>query len=233
MWDPCVVGDSNPQIQVPRWWYLFGGGQRIKLLVAKTKFIFYPSVFAIFPPVFSLWPPFLAVDTRLSRRVVRDVALGRDLDAILHVYTTMVKPAFEEFAEPVGISGPPPLSPGMLCWVRCSFSFRPALAIRPHPSLVGLAFLLGLLYPADQEVRRSHHPTRVREHRRHRTGGAAPQIDITLTDLWVVVVLVHGNFLKNPAQTTWYLTFTLTLPFPLWRDRILTGSAHQADPGNC
>jgi len=39
-------------------------------------------------------------DTRLSRRVVRDVALGRDLDAILHVYTTMVKPAFEEFAEP-------------------------------------------------------------------------------------------------------------------------------------
>ena len=31
MWDPCVVGDSNLQIQVPRWWYLFGGGQRIKL----------------------------------------------------------------------------------------------------------------------------------------------------------------------------------------------------------
>ena len=34
MWDPCVVGDSNPQIQVPRWWYLFGGGQRIKLVFA-------------------------------------------------------------------------------------------------------------------------------------------------------------------------------------------------------
>ena len=31
MWDPCVVGDSNPQIQVPRWWYLFWGGQRINL----------------------------------------------------------------------------------------------------------------------------------------------------------------------------------------------------------
>lgn len=46
------------------------------------------------------------LDTRLSRRVVRDVALGRDLDAILHVYTTMVKPAFEEFAEPVGTTGP-------------------------------------------------------------------------------------------------------------------------------
>eukprot|EP00040_Diaphanoeca_grandis_P004969 m.30796 g.30796 ORF g.30796 m.30796 type:complete len:260 (-) comp16345_c0_seq1:46-825(-) len=42
----------------------------------------------------------LASDTRLSRRVTRDVARGRDLADVLTNYTTMVKPAFEEFAEP-------------------------------------------------------------------------------------------------------------------------------------
>lgn len=39
-------------------------------------------------------------DIRLSTRVVRDVGLGRELDTILEQYITMVKPAFEEFAEP-------------------------------------------------------------------------------------------------------------------------------------
>ncbi|KAK2171671.1 hypothetical protein NP493_1043g00005 [Ridgeia piscesae] len=40
-------------------------------------------------------------DTRLSRRVVRDIEeRGRDLDQILHQYTSLVKPAFEEFCLP-------------------------------------------------------------------------------------------------------------------------------------
>lgn len=40
-------------------------------------------------------------DTRLSRRVVRDVEEhGRSLDQILHQYMTLVKPAFEEFCLP-------------------------------------------------------------------------------------------------------------------------------------
>ena len=40
-------------------------------------------------------------DTRLSRRVLRDAAeRGRSIDAILHQYTTFVKPAFEEFCLP-------------------------------------------------------------------------------------------------------------------------------------
>jgi len=40
-------------------------------------------------------------DTRLSRRVMRDMKeRGRDLEQILHQYTTHVKPAFEEFCLP-------------------------------------------------------------------------------------------------------------------------------------
>ena len=40
-------------------------------------------------------------DTRLSRRVLRDISeRGRDLEKVLHQYTTLVKPAFEEFCIP-------------------------------------------------------------------------------------------------------------------------------------
>ena len=40
-------------------------------------------------------------DVRLSRRVLRDVQRGRDLEQILTQYTAFVKPAFEEFCLPV------------------------------------------------------------------------------------------------------------------------------------
>ncbi|KAK7131594.1 hypothetical protein R3I94_016650 [Phoxinus phoxinus] len=39
-------------------------------------------------------------DVRLSRRVLRDMKRGRDLEQILSQYTTFVKPAFEEFCLP-------------------------------------------------------------------------------------------------------------------------------------
>ncbi|XP_053710779.1 uridine-cytidine kinase 1 [Synchiropus splendidus] len=39
-------------------------------------------------------------DVRLSRRVLRDMSRGRDLEQILTQYTTFVKPAFEEFCLP-------------------------------------------------------------------------------------------------------------------------------------
>jgi len=40
-------------------------------------------------------------DTRLARRVLRDIEdRGRDLEHVLHQYTTLVKPAFEEFCLP-------------------------------------------------------------------------------------------------------------------------------------
>ena len=41
-------------------------------------------------------------DTRLARRVLRDIEdRGRDLEHVLLQYTTLVKPAFEEFCLPV------------------------------------------------------------------------------------------------------------------------------------
>ncbi|XP_045144474.1 uridine-cytidine kinase 1 isoform X2 [Echinops telfairi] len=58
-------------------------------------------------------------DVRLSRRVLRDVQRGRDLEQILTQYTTFVKPAFEEFCLPsldslvsrgLGPSQEPPLA---------------------------------------------------------------------------------------------------------------------------
>merc|ERR1712083_892100 len=40
-------------------------------------------------------------DTRLARRVLRDIEeRGRDLAHVLHQYTTLVKPAVEEFCIP-------------------------------------------------------------------------------------------------------------------------------------
>ena len=40
-------------------------------------------------------------DTRLSKRLLHDMEdLGRSLDHVLHQYTTLVKPAFEEFCAP-------------------------------------------------------------------------------------------------------------------------------------
>merc|ERR1711868_334813 len=40
-------------------------------------------------------------DTRLARRVLRDISeRGRELEHVLHQYTTLVKPAFEEFCLP-------------------------------------------------------------------------------------------------------------------------------------
>merc|ERR1711983_715858 len=40
-------------------------------------------------------------NTRLARRVMRDIEeRGRDLEHVLHQYTTLVKPAFEEFCIP-------------------------------------------------------------------------------------------------------------------------------------
>merc|ERR1719192_2816830 len=40
-------------------------------------------------------------DTRLARRVLRDISeRGRDLETVLLQYTTLVKPAFEEFCIP-------------------------------------------------------------------------------------------------------------------------------------
>eukprot|EP00042_Codosiga_hollandica_P044401 m.436732 g.436732 ORF g.436732 m.436732 type:complete len:238 (+) comp56777_c0_seq1:102-815(+) len=40
-------------------------------------------------------------DTRLSRRVMKDLKLGRTLNSSLHQYTTHVKPAYDDFVLPM------------------------------------------------------------------------------------------------------------------------------------
>ncbi|XP_028317909.1 uridine-cytidine kinase 1 [Gouania willdenowi] len=76
------------------------------------RFTVYPADVVLFEGILVFYPQNvrdmfhmkLFVDTdsdvRLSRRVLRDMSLGRDLEQILSQYTTFVKPAFEEFCLP-------------------------------------------------------------------------------------------------------------------------------------
>jgi len=68
------------------------------VLVEGILVFYYPSIRHLFDLK-------LFVDTdadiRLARRVMRDIEeRGRDLETVLHQYTTLVKPAFEEFCIP-------------------------------------------------------------------------------------------------------------------------------------
>ncbi|XP_013862022.1 uridine-cytidine kinase 1 [Austrofundulus limnaeus] len=78
----------------------------------EDRITFYPADVVLFEGILVFYPQKvremfhmkLFVDTdsdvRLSRRVLRDMSRGRDLDQILNQYTTFVKPAFEEFCLP-------------------------------------------------------------------------------------------------------------------------------------
>merc|ERR1711990_731218 len=68
------------------------------ILVEGILVFYYPSIRNLFDLK-------LFVDTdadiRLARRVMRDIEeRGRDLETVLHQYTSLVKPAFEEFCIP-------------------------------------------------------------------------------------------------------------------------------------
>ncbi|PNJ45321.1 UCK1 isoform 5 [Pongo abelii] len=65
-------------------------------------------------------------DVRLSRRVLRDVRRGRDLEQILTQYTTFVKPAFEEFCLPA-------CSPGRFPFPKAT-PLTPSIWLRALPS---------------------------------------------------------------------------------------------------
>nr|XP_060464306.1 uridine-cytidine kinase 1 isoform X2 [Panthera onca] len=75
-------------------------------------------------------------DVRLSRRVLRDVHRGRDLEQILTQYTTFVKPAFEEFCLPphtessLGGRVPPP-PPGSTTFLSSALGSIPPAPRRP------------------------------------------------------------------------------------------------------
>jgi len=77
-----------------------------KQVVQSTDVIIFEGLLPFyFPKLRSIFNMKLFVDTdadtRLSRRVMRDMKeRGRELDQILHQYTTHVKPAFEEFCLP-------------------------------------------------------------------------------------------------------------------------------------
>jgi len=77
-----------------------------KQIVQSTDVIIFEGLLPFyFPAVRNVFNMKLFVDTdadtRLSRRVMRDMKeRGRDLELILHQYTTHVKPAFEEFCLP-------------------------------------------------------------------------------------------------------------------------------------
>ncbi|KAJ3605379.1 hypothetical protein NHX12_027426 [Muraenolepis orangiensis] len=78
----------------------------------ENKITFYPADVVLFEGILvfytqkvrDMFHMKLFVDTdsdvRLSRRVLRDMTRGRDLEQILSQYTTFVKPAFEEFCLP-------------------------------------------------------------------------------------------------------------------------------------
>ncbi|XP_015238213.1 uridine-cytidine kinase 1 [Cyprinodon tularosa] len=78
----------------------------------EERITFYPADVVLFEGILVFYPQKiremfhmkLFVDTdsdvRLSRRVLRDMNRGRDLEQILNQYTTFVKPAFEEFCLP-------------------------------------------------------------------------------------------------------------------------------------
>ncbi|XP_008324042.1 uridine-cytidine kinase 1 [Cynoglossus semilaevis] len=78
----------------------------------EERITFYPADVVLFEGILVFYPQKvrdmfhmkLFVDTdsdvRLSRRVLRDMSRGRDLEQILTQYTTFVKPAFEEFCLP-------------------------------------------------------------------------------------------------------------------------------------
>nr|XP_020650472.1 uridine-cytidine kinase 1 [Pogona vitticeps] len=68
-------------------------------------------------------------DVRLSRRVLRDMKRGRDLEQILTQYTTFVKPAFEEFCLPTKKYADVIIPRGVDNMGKGSALFRPLLGL--------------------------------------------------------------------------------------------------------
>ncbi|XP_041370924.1 uridine-cytidine kinase 2-like [Gigantopelta aegis] len=97
---------SNKTVEVPSYNYITNKR-------ADTTHRIYPADVILFEGILVFYPKELRdmfhmklfvdtdPDTRLSRRVLRDIQeRGRTLENIIHQYTTLVKPAFEEFCLP-------------------------------------------------------------------------------------------------------------------------------------
>ncbi|RWS31012.1 hypothetical protein B4U80_03832 [Leptotrombidium deliense] len=94
-------------VQLPVWEYTTHSRKAdVFMTVYPADVVLFEGILAFyFPEIRNLFHMKLFVDTdpdtRLSRRVLRDVKeRGRDLELVLNQYTKFVKPAFEEFCQP-------------------------------------------------------------------------------------------------------------------------------------
>ncbi|RWS15219.1 hypothetical protein B4U79_10164 [Dinothrombium tinctorium] len=94
-------------VQLPVWEYKTHSRKVDEFItVYPADVVLFEGILAFyFPEITDLFHMKLFVDTdpdtRLARRVIRDVQeRGRDLEVVLNQYTKFVKPAFEEFCQP-------------------------------------------------------------------------------------------------------------------------------------
>lgn len=92
-------------VEVPTYDFVTHSRQEERITVYPADVVLFEGILVFYPQkVRDMFHMKLFVDTdsdvRLSRRVLRDMSRGRDLEQILSQYTTFVKPAFEEFCLP-------------------------------------------------------------------------------------------------------------------------------------
>ncbi|XP_070780653.1 uridine-cytidine kinase 1 isoform X1 [Enoplosus armatus] len=92
-------------VEVPTYDFVTHSRLEDRITVYPADVVLFEGILVFYPQkVRDMFHMKLFVDTdsdvRLSRRVLRDMNRGRDLEQILTQYTTFVKPAFEEFCLP-------------------------------------------------------------------------------------------------------------------------------------
>ncbi|KAM4532568.1 uridine-cytidine kinase 1 [Fundulus diaphanus] len=92
-------------VEVPTYDFVTHSRLEDRITVYPADVVLFEGILVFYPQaVREMFHMKLFVDTdsdvRLSRRVLRDMTRGRDLEQILNQYTTFVKPAFEEFCLP-------------------------------------------------------------------------------------------------------------------------------------
>ncbi|KAF7661281.1 hypothetical protein LDENG_00265880 [Lucifuga dentata] len=92
-------------VEVPTYDFVTHSRLEDRITVYQADVVLFEGILVFYPQqVRDMFHMKLFVDTdsdvRLSRRVLRDMNRGRDLEQILSQYTTFVKPAFEEFCLP-------------------------------------------------------------------------------------------------------------------------------------
>ncbi|XP_068429533.1 uridine-cytidine kinase 1 [Clinocottus analis] len=97
--------EQGKVVEVPTYDFVTHSRLADRITVYPADVVLFEGILVFYPQkVRDMFHMKLFVDTdsdvRLSRRVLRDMTRGRDLEQILTQYTTFVKPAFEEFCLP-------------------------------------------------------------------------------------------------------------------------------------